>query len=471
MDAELNEARSRMEQQADALMRNPLNSSSLSDAPGVVCGVGGTFQKSGGGFLVSGLDACGEEVLQMGDLALAIDDVPLAHLSSVEFRQKIQGPAGTRVSLLIVRQHSSHGATMPPFDLVVTRRAWMSAPVAALPHQLPPLQAQQPEADLVRWVNRPDSTIGITPLMISAFRPDDAAILPHHHHQQNAPNSMPAGSADDYTPSPFAHTGVASHEAHHQAQYDVLAQVGAHQGTPQGTHDDDLVAHQGTYCHAEVPKTVSVETRVSVGTHGLAGRHDQVSLTASHTVMSSDRPARGALSLLDKTSSGDARASMSLLHNSAVPYERHPPANHHSERADEKSPHAHATGVTLRPHSPDKHENGEQDHGGVRVDGGGDMTSEARGRTSSQLLSQAREAVDNRASLTLSVTPDAPSMVGGKVSRDTQQPAHVKSWQVSSLPPPLSVGKLVDALPHQVSCDFYIYVFVLHLCVCVSVCV
>ena len=275
VDAELNEVRSRMEQQDDALMRNPLSSSSLSDTPGVVCGVGVTFQKSGGGFLVSGLEACGEEVLQMGDLTLAIDDVPLAHVSSVEFRENIQGPAGTRVSLLIVRQHSSHGATMPPFDLVVTRRAWMSAPVAALPHQLPSPQAQQPEADLVRWVNRPDSTIGITPLMISAFRPNDAAILPHHHHQQNAPNSMPAGSADDYTPSPFAHTGVASHEAHHQAQYDVLAQVGAHQGTPQGTHDDDLVAHQGTYYHAEVPKTVSVETRVSVETHGRTARSSQ----------------------------------------------------------------------------------------------------------------------------------------------------------------------------------------------------
>ena len=78
------------------------------------------------------------------------------------------------------------------------------------------------------------------------------------------------------------------------------------------------------------------------------------------------------------------------------------------------------------------------------------MTSEARGCTSSRLLSQAREAVDNRASLTLSVTRDAPSMVGEKVSRDTQQPGYAKSWQVSSLPPPLSVGKLVDALPHQV---------------------
>ena len=42
-----------------------------------------------------------EKSLRMGDLAIAIDDIPLADMSSIQFRNTIQGPVGSSVSLLI----------------------------------------------------------------------------------------------------------------------------------------------------------------------------------------------------------------------------------------------------------------------------------------------------------------------------------------------------------------------------------
>ena len=42
-----------------------------------------------------------DRALRMGDLAIAIDDIPLADMSSIQFRNAIQGPMGTSVSLLI----------------------------------------------------------------------------------------------------------------------------------------------------------------------------------------------------------------------------------------------------------------------------------------------------------------------------------------------------------------------------------
>jgi hypothetical protein len=69
-----------------------MTSNSSSNSP---CGVGGTFQKSGGGFLVTGLDmtqntdqrqSASQMSLRVGDLAIAIDDIPLADMSSAQFR-------------------------------------------------------------------------------------------------------------------------------------------------------------------------------------------------------------------------------------------------------------------------------------------------------------------------------------------------------------------------------------------------
>ena len=97
-----------------------------------VCGVGGTFQKSGGGFLVTALDAAhaecetgGEGTLMVGDLVIAIDDKPLADVSSVQFRNSVQGQAGTTISLLVVRHDAVSGVSLAPFDLLLTRRAWV----------------------------------------------------------------------------------------------------------------------------------------------------------------------------------------------------------------------------------------------------------------------------------------------------------------------------------------------------------
>ena len=45
--------------------------------------------------------AAPERALRMGDLAIAIDDIPLADMSSIQFRNAIQGSMGTSVSLLI----------------------------------------------------------------------------------------------------------------------------------------------------------------------------------------------------------------------------------------------------------------------------------------------------------------------------------------------------------------------------------
>ena len=66
---------------------------------------------------------------------------------------RVQGPHGTRVSLLIVRRDEGSGINMPPFDLVLTRRRWITAgaatdsaapcsslSIAATPHS--PLAAQ-----------------------------------------------------------------------------------------------------------------------------------------------------------------------------------------------------------------------------------------------------------------------------------------------------------------------------------------
>ena len=109
LEAELAHARQRvesLEHHADALMRNSgaegTGAGSSADAP-ALCGVGATFQKSGGGFLVTGLDGGGRggipvlgdahakpESLGMGDLAIAMDDIPLADMSSVQFRNSIQ---------------------------------------------------------------------------------------------------------------------------------------------------------------------------------------------------------------------------------------------------------------------------------------------------------------------------------------------------------------------------------------------
>ena len=45
----------------------------------------------------------------------------------------VQGPDGSRVSLLIVRQDEASGTNMPPFDLVLTRRRWITAGAATDP--------------------------------------------------------------------------------------------------------------------------------------------------------------------------------------------------------------------------------------------------------------------------------------------------------------------------------------------------
>jgi chromosome segregation ATPase len=113
IEAELVDANRRiqsLEHHADALLRQGSIHTSVSDASESLCGVGGTFQKSGGGFVVTGLDSAPEHMsstagsdraLRMGDLAIAIDDIPLADMSSIQFRNAIQGPMGTSVSLLI----------------------------------------------------------------------------------------------------------------------------------------------------------------------------------------------------------------------------------------------------------------------------------------------------------------------------------------------------------------------------------
>ena len=113
VEAELVDANRRiqsLEHHADALLRQGSIHSSISGTSEVQCGVGGTFQKSGGGFVVTGLDsapehmsgtAAPERALRMGDLAIAIDDIPLADMSSIQFRNAIQGSMGTSVSLLI----------------------------------------------------------------------------------------------------------------------------------------------------------------------------------------------------------------------------------------------------------------------------------------------------------------------------------------------------------------------------------
>lgn len=104
LEAELALANQRiesLEHHADALMRQGSTQPSGNlDNDHALCGVGGTFQKSGGGFLVTGLDGGKDEKaedytnipgdLKMGDLAIAMDDIPLADMSSIQFRNSIQ---------------------------------------------------------------------------------------------------------------------------------------------------------------------------------------------------------------------------------------------------------------------------------------------------------------------------------------------------------------------------------------------
>ena len=53
-----------------------------------------------------------------------------------------QGPAGSRVSLLIVRQDDASGINMPPVDVVLTRRRWVEAGTASAPCQEVPSSAR-----------------------------------------------------------------------------------------------------------------------------------------------------------------------------------------------------------------------------------------------------------------------------------------------------------------------------------------
>jgi hypothetical protein len=131
LEAELAEANRRitaLEQHANALLKEGTRYQAGSDNASALCGVGVTFQKSGGGFLVTGLDGskeAGQDVLCIGDLIIAVNDIPLADMSSIQFRNTIQGPVGTSVSLLVVRQDNS-GSSLAPFDLNLTRRPWAS---------------------------------------------------------------------------------------------------------------------------------------------------------------------------------------------------------------------------------------------------------------------------------------------------------------------------------------------------------
>ena len=77
------------------------------------CGVGATFAKSGGGFAVTSVDeghavAAGDAPggaggLRVGDLAIGLNDTPLAEMGAEAFRDAVTGPPQSKVSLLVVR--------------------------------------------------------------------------------------------------------------------------------------------------------------------------------------------------------------------------------------------------------------------------------------------------------------------------------------------------------------------------------
>jgi hypothetical protein len=122
LEAELAHANQRiesLEHHADALMRHGSTQPTSSlDHDHALCGVGGTFQKSGGGFLVTGLDGGMDAMagvsnnipgnLKMGDLAIAMDDIPLADMSSIQFRNSIQVALHARTHTNACTRHLQH---------------------------------------------------------------------------------------------------------------------------------------------------------------------------------------------------------------------------------------------------------------------------------------------------------------------------------------------------------------------------
>jgi len=111
---------SNMDLSASTTASDDASTSLLLPADSPPCGVGAVFAKSGGGFVATSLDVPVEGGLCVGDLAIALDDSPLADKTLVQFNHLLKGVTGTAVKLLVVRMDRGTGIMLPPFDLTVS---------------------------------------------------------------------------------------------------------------------------------------------------------------------------------------------------------------------------------------------------------------------------------------------------------------------------------------------------------------